>query len=95
MTGTGLLPLSAEPVTEIAPALAPLLVRPFLFAGLPGISFEGTRFTVWRDGKKVGDHTGDVLFTHLGLFRPGYPRCLACDPARQSGQALVRWDDEA
>ncbi|MGB7787170.1 NAD(P)/FAD-dependent oxidoreductase [Methanoregula sp.] len=60
-----------QPVTEIAPALAPLLVRPFLFAGLAGISFEGTRFTVWRDGKKVGDHTGDVLFTHLGLSGPG------------------------
>ena len=60
-----------QPVTEIAPALAPLLVRPFPFAGLAGISFEGTRFTVWRDGKKVGDHTGDVLFTHLGLSGPG------------------------
>jgi predicted Rossmann fold flavoprotein len=60
-----------HPVTEIAPALAPLLIRPFPFAGLAGISFEGTRFTVWRDGKKVGDHTGDVLFTHLGLSGPG------------------------
>jgi predicted Rossmann fold flavoprotein len=29
------------------------------------------RFSVWRDGKKIGDHTGDVLFTHLGLSGPG------------------------
>jgi predicted Rossmann fold flavoprotein len=28
-------------------------------------------FTVWRNGKKVSDHTGDVLFTHLGLSGPG------------------------
>ena len=29
------------------------------------------RFSVWREGKKVADHTGDVLFTHLGLSGPG------------------------
>jgi predicted Rossmann fold flavoprotein len=60
-----------QPVTEIAPALAPLLIRPFPFASLSGISFTRMRFSVWRDGKKVADHTGDVLFTHLGLSGPG------------------------
>ena len=60
-----------QPVTEIAPALAPLLIRPFPFASLTGISFEGMRFSVWRDGKKVGDYQGDVLFTHLGISGPG------------------------
>jgi predicted Rossmann fold flavoprotein len=60
-----------QPVTEITPALAPLLVRPFPFASLSGISFEGMRFSVWRDGRKISDHTGDVLFTHLGLSGPG------------------------
>ncbi|MDD1689127.1 MAG: NAD(P)/FAD-dependent oxidoreductase [Methanoregula sp.] len=60
-----------QPVTEIAPALAPLLIRPFPFAGLAGISFEGMHFSVWRDGKKLADYTGDVLFTHLGLSGPG------------------------
>ncbi|MCK9579715.1 MAG: NAD(P)/FAD-dependent oxidoreductase [Methanoregula sp.] len=60
-----------QPVTEIAPALAPLLIRPFPFASLSGISFEGMHFSVWRGGKKVSDYTGDVLFTHLGLSGPG------------------------
>jgi len=60
-----------QPVTAIAPALAPLLIRPFPFAALAGISFVQTRFTVWRNGKKAGDYTGDVLFTHLGLSGPG------------------------
>ena len=60
-----------QPVTETAPALTPLLVRPFPFAALMGLSFEGMRFSVWREGKKVSDHTGDVLFTHLGLSGPG------------------------
>lgn len=60
-----------QPVTVTAPALTPLLIRPFPFAALAGISFENTRFSVWRNGKKTGDYQGDVLFTHLGLSGPG------------------------
>jgi predicted Rossmann fold flavoprotein len=61
----------SQPVTEIAPALTPLLIRPFPFASLAGISFERMRFSVWRRGRKAADHTGDVLFTHIGLSGPG------------------------
>jgi predicted Rossmann fold flavoprotein len=60
-----------QQVTEIAPALTPLLIRNYPFAALAGISFERTQFSVWRAGKKIADNTGDVLFTHLGLSGPG------------------------
>jgi predicted Rossmann fold flavoprotein len=60
-----------QPVTGIAPALTPVIVRGFPFAGLAGISFPGALFSVWRDGKKTGDYRGDVLFTHTGLSGPG------------------------
>jgi predicted Rossmann fold flavoprotein len=60
-----------QQVTEIAPALTPLLIRNYPFAALAGISFEGMQFSVWRAGKKLADYTGDVLFTHLGLSGPG------------------------
>ena len=60
-----------QPVTETAPALTPLLIRNFPFAALAGISFEQMPFTVWRAGKKVSEHKGDVLFTHLGVSGPG------------------------
>ena len=60
-----------QPVTGTAPALTPLLIRNFPFAALAGISFEQMSFTVWRAGKKVGEHKGDVLFTHLGISGPG------------------------
>ncbi len=60
-----------QPVTEIAPALTPLIIRNYPFAALSGISFERMHFSVWRAGKKIADHTGDVLFTHLGLSGPG------------------------
>ena len=60
-----------QPLTEIAPALTPLLIRNYPFAALSGISFECMKFSVWRAGKKLADRTGDVLFTHLGLSGPG------------------------
>jgi predicted Rossmann fold flavoprotein len=60
-----------QPVTDIAPALTPILIRNYPFAALTGISFERMQFSIWRGGKKVSDHTGDVLFTHLGLSGPG------------------------
>ena len=60
-----------QPLTEIAPALTPLLIRNYPFAALSGISFERMQFSVWRAGKKIADHTGDVVFTHLGLSGPG------------------------
>jgi len=60
-----------QPVTGIAPALTPLLVKKFPFASLMGVSFDQMPFSVWREGKKVADYKGDVLFTHLGLSGPG------------------------
>jgi hypothetical protein len=60
-----------QPVTEIAPGLTPLLIRDYPFAALMGISFEMMHFSVWRENRKLSDHTGDVLFTHLGLSGPG------------------------
>ena len=57
-------------VTEIAPALAPLLIQEFPFSGLSGMSFPRMHFSVWREGKKLFHHTGDVLFTHTGLSGP-------------------------
>jgi hypothetical protein len=41
------------------------------FADLAGISFDSLHFSLWRSGKKIGSHTGDLLFTHQGLSGPG------------------------
>jgi predicted Rossmann fold flavoprotein len=62
-------------VTEIAPALAPLLIQEFPFSGLSGMSFPRMHFSVWGEGKKLFHHTGDVLFTHTGLSGPGILDC--------------------
>jgi predicted Rossmann fold flavoprotein len=60
-----------QPLTDIAPALTPLLIRKFPFSAFSGMSFECMQFSIWRAGKKVADRKGDVLFTHLGLSGPG------------------------
>ena len=60
-----------QPVTDIAPALTPLRIRAFPFGAFSGMSFEHLHFSVWRAGKKIADHRGDVLFTRLGLSGPG------------------------
>ncbi|MCM2465000.1 NAD(P)/FAD-dependent oxidoreductase [Methanoculleus oceani] len=60
-----------QPTTEVAPALAPVYVEDYPFADLAGISFQNLTFTVYRDGKLVGRHTGDLLLTHTGLSGPG------------------------
>ena len=41
------------------------------FPDLAGISFEGLAFSLYRDGKKIRDVRGDLLFTHTGLSGPG------------------------
>jgi predicted Rossmann fold flavoprotein len=60
-----------QPVTEIAPALTPVYVQDYPFADLAGISFENLGIAVYRDGKLVRRHTGDLLLTHTGLSGPG------------------------
>ncbi|WP_214041499.1 aminoacetone oxidase family FAD-binding enzyme [Methanoculleus sp.] len=60
-----------QPVTEVAPALAPVYVEDYPFADLAGISFQNLALAVYRDGKRVGRHAGDLLFTHTGLSGPG------------------------
>jgi len=58
-------------ITEIAPALTPVMIAENQFADLAGISFAGIQFSLWRDRKKKGTFYGDLLFTHEGLSGPG------------------------
>lgn len=58
-------------VAVIAPALTPVIIRDHPFAGLPGISFENLAVSLYRGNRKIGQHAGDLLFTHTGLSGPG------------------------
>ena len=52
-------------------ALAPLYIKNFELALFSGLSFGNLSFTHWRDKKKIGQYTGDVLITHRGVSGPG------------------------
>jgi predicted Rossmann fold flavoprotein len=58
-------------IAETGPALSPVIVDKYPFSELGGVSFDSLVFSVWRDGKKIGNHKGDLLFTHQGLSGPG------------------------
>jgi len=58
-------------VTGIGPALAAVLVKDYPFAELAGMSFENIPTALYREGRKVFQHRGDLLFTHTGLSGPG------------------------
>ncbi len=58
-------------IITTAPALVPVIADRYPFGDLAGISFDSLYFSLWREGKKIGSHRGDLLFTHQGLSGPG------------------------
>jgi predicted Rossmann fold flavoprotein len=57
-------------ITEIGPALTPVIVKDYPFAGLAGLSLSEIKIMVYRQ-KKIREGRGDILFTHQGLSGPG------------------------
>jgi predicted Rossmann fold flavoprotein len=57
-------------MAEIGPALTPVYIRDYPFAGLAGISIPGLKVSIYRQ-KKIREGRGDILFTHQGLSGPG------------------------
>ena len=58
-------------VTEISPALTPVIVQDYPLGDLAGLSFENISISLFRDGKRVHKVSGDLLLTHTGLSGPG------------------------
>lgn len=58
-------------IVEPFPALAPVIISPFSCADLSGISIPEASISIYRAGKKVRQHKGDILFTHTGFSGPG------------------------
>jgi predicted Rossmann fold flavoprotein len=57
-------------LTEIGPALTPLLIKDYPFSDLAGLSFPDMKISLYRH-TKIRVHQGDILFTHEGLSGPG------------------------
>jgi len=58
-------------VTEVGPALTTVSIQDYPFSDLSGVSFGDVIISLIQAGRKVRQHTGDLLFTHTGLSGPG------------------------
>ena len=57
-------------LVEARPALAPILVKDWVLAGLSGLSFHFAGLRLRRGGKVAIEREGDLLITHEGLSGP-------------------------
>jgi len=58
-------------IAETAPSLTPVYIKDFFFTSCAGISLDQAMVQLYRNGKKIKQAAGDVLFTHKGLSGPG------------------------
>lgn len=58
-------------ITPTQPALCPVVPKSFPFSSLSGISLSSVEISLFREGKQIQEHRGDVGFTHTGLSGPG------------------------
>ncbi len=57
-------------VLKANPALAPLLEKGSLCAGLAGLTLKNVAFTLYQNEKSIFCEQGEMLFTHTGLSGP-------------------------
>ncbi len=57
-------------LTDIHPALVPLLTEGDLAGRLQGLGLKHVNAVVWADGKKQAEEFGELMFAHYGLTGP-------------------------
>ncbi|HEY1406670.1 MAG TPA: aminoacetone oxidase family FAD-binding enzyme, partial [Spirochaetota bacterium] len=57
-------------VTETGPALTSVIIRNYGMSDCAGIAIREGTVHLFRNGKKVREQSGDILFTHKGLSGP-------------------------
>ncbi len=58
-------------IVEPKPALTPVYVNDYKFASISGISLINRPVHLYREEKKLREHSGDIGFTHKGISGPG------------------------
>lgn len=53
------------------PSLSPVFIRDYSMSSLAGVSVQNKYIYLYRGGKKITEHKGDIGFTHKGLSGPG------------------------
>jgi len=68
--GYGFAGILGHRISEIGPALTPILIKDYPFSENAGLSFPDMKIQLYRHAK-IREHQGDILFTHEGLSGPG------------------------
>jgi len=68
--GYGFARILGHSISDIGPALSPVIIKDYPFSDLAGLSFSDLKISLYRR-IKIKDHRGDILFTHDGLSGPG------------------------
>ncbi len=68
--GYALARAAGHTVTEIFPALVPLVTSDAWVKDVQGLSLRNVRATLYHAGKKEQDFFGEMLFTHFGVTGP-------------------------
>ncbi len=58
-------------IVDPAPCLAPVTIHPWNFGDCSGHALRNRKIVVSREGTRVAQGGGDILFTHSGLSGPG------------------------
>ncbi|NVO21184.1 MAG: NAD(P)/FAD-dependent oxidoreductase [Bacteroidetes bacterium] len=58
-------------IVPTRPSLTPVFVSDFPFVDLAGVSLTDRKISIFRENRKIDEHTGDIGFTHKGLSGPG------------------------
>jgi hypothetical protein len=58
-------------IADVAPSLTPVYIQDYFFSSCAGISLDQATIHLFRNGKKIRQTVGDLLFTHKGLSGPG------------------------
>ena len=81
-------------VTEILPALVPLIAKEEFVKELQGLALKNIRADFYIDGKKVCSDFGEMLFTHFGVSGPVIlsASSLLTDKLHQKKEAMLVLD---
>jgi predicted Rossmann fold flavoprotein len=63
--------LLGHSIVSTKPSLTPVFIHNFPMAELAGVTLINVPVYLYRENKKIQEHSGDICFTHKGLTGPG------------------------
>jgi predicted Rossmann fold flavoprotein len=70
-------------ISELSPALVPIIIKEKLVTELEGLSLKNVEISLYQDGKKIDSRFGEAIFTADGMSGP-----IIIDMSRVIGQYL-------